>query len=68
MELSVAASCAMQYRLPPALLIVIVPITKGEQSKRKKGDGKNRECRDKNDGHNRTQLDLKPNVRLIEFV
>ena len=67
MELSVAGSCAMQNRLP-TLLIVIVPVTKGEQPKSKDGDDKKRECRDKNDAHNRTQFELKDSIRLIEFV
>jgi hypothetical protein len=47
---------------------VIVPITKGEQPKSKEGDDKNRERRDKNDAHNRTQFDLKDDVRLTELV
>jgi hypothetical protein len=40
-------------------LVVIVPITKCEQPKGKEGHDKNRDCREKNDAHNRTQFDLK---------
>lgn len=60
-------SIAITYALTGAL-IVIVPVTKGEQPKSKEGDNKNRECRDKNDAHNRRQFDLEDSVRLIEFI